>query len=346
MADETGKPEDTAKPAEATPSGSAEVSAPSSAGSQPRQTAPPEQGLMRSRFDGDRGKERTLEFLSNTSLFGGIPDLEGFLPNWKLRDVAKGAEIIQQGAPENSIFLIFSGNFEVLVNSRQWATRKAGSHVGELALIDFTARRSATVRALEPSFVAEIPEDKFTEFAKTHPELWRRLAVETARRLVERTRLAKVPRDQPVLFIGCSTEALAIAREMQSQFQHDRFVTQTWTQGVFNASSTSIEDLTTLVGNIDFATIILTPDDVREMREVKARVPRDNAIFELGLAIGAIGRQRTLIVCPKAVKDVFPSDLLGVQPIVYSDDEAKPLAIRLGPACNEIRSIVTRLGPI
>jgi CRP/FNR family cyclic AMP-dependent transcriptional regulator len=58
------------------------------------------------------------------------------------------SEFIKQGATDNDIYLILSGNVSVRVNGRQVAVRTSGFHVGEMALIDPTARRSASVVAV------------------------------------------------------------------------------------------------------------------------------------------------------------------------------------------------------
>lgn len=56
---------------------------------------------------------------------------------------------------------------------------------------------------------------------------------------------------------------------------------------------------------------MLTPDDLVRYRGKKVNAPRDNVIFELGLFMGAIGRDRTyLLTSSKEMK--IPSDLDGI----------------------------------
>jgi CRP/FNR family transcriptional regulator, cyclic AMP receptor protein len=301
---------------------------------------------MRGRFEGEVGRQRLLEVLSDTSLFRGVSDLSHFVDRCELVDVPAGTEVIQQGGSDNTLFVILSGSFDMLVNGRRTATRRAGAHIGEMALVDPTARRSATAMASEQSLVLKCSEEHFSKFADAQPKLWRRVAVELSRRLTERNRFVTAPRTQPVLFVGCSTEALDVAREVQAAFDHDPFVVEIWTDGIFNPSKTPIEDLTELIGRIDFAVILLTPDDKVRSRHSERFEPRDNVVFELGLAVGAIGRSRTVLLTPRGCKLRLPSDVLGVRPVDYPAGESSSIKSRLGTACTEIRKLVKRLGPI
>jgi CRP/FNR family cyclic AMP-dependent transcriptional regulator len=301
---------------------------------------------MLTRFSGDSGRALLLEVLSDTSLLRGIADLGAFVDACSMFDVVAGAEVIQQGGSDNDLYIVLSGSLDVLVNGRRVATRRVGAHVGEMALVDSTARRSATVIAAENCLLLKCSEQFFSEAAQKQPKLWRRIAVELSRRLHERNALIRAPRTEPVLFVACSTEALEVAREIQAAFAYDPVVVEIWTDGVFNASKTPIEDLTALVGRIDFAIIIATPDDKIASRHETSFGPRDNVVFELGLAIGAIGRQRTLLVVPRGHDMKLPSDLLGVKPLDYADGDATTIKSRLGPLCTEIRRIVNRIGPL
>ena len=286
-----------------------------------------------------------MSTLGEESVLRGTSGLQEFVLACDIVEVESGKELIRQGDPDNDLFVIISGAFDVRANGRVVATRRASDHIGEIALIDCTARRTASAIATEPSLVLRCPEEHFSQFANKNPQVWRRLAVVLSRRLTERNRLISAPRAEPVVFVACSTEALETAREIQEAFDHDKFVVEIWTDGVFNASKTAIEDLTSLLGRIDFAVVLLTPDDKITSRSKRSFSPRDNVVFELGLAIGAIGRSRTVILLPRGEKLKLPSDLLGVKPIDYPTGDSPTLRRRLGPACNEIRKMVNFLGP-
>jgi predicted nucleotide-binding protein len=73
--------------------------------------------------------------------------------------------------------------------------------------------------------------------------------------------------------------------------------------------------------------------------------PRDNVILELGLFIGALGRQRVFMLIEQGMDVKIPTDLLGVTPIVYPAGAPGDLSARLGPACTELRAVMNARGP-
>ncbi len=75
----------------------------------------------------------------------------------------------------------------------------------------------------------------------------------------------------------------------------------------------------------DFAVLVLTPDDVTESRGASQLSPRDNVLFECGLFMGRLGRERAFIVCDKSTKLKLPSDLAGVSLIPYDGSRMSQL---------------------
>jgi CRP-like cAMP-binding protein len=170
-------------------------------------------------------------------------------------------ELISQDGADNDLFLILAGRVSVSVSGRELAIRNAGQHVGEMALIDASARRCATARAIETTVVAKIQERVFSAIANKHPMLWRNIALELAERLRERNRFVTQPNPRPVVFIGSSKESLEPAREIQAGFSHDDWVTKLWTDG-FGPSATTIENLERELRGADFAILVLAADDL------------------------------------------------------------------------------------
>ena len=304
-----------------------------------------DQPSMVGRFSGDRGRQTLLAVLAETPLFRNISGLDVLVTASQVREIKKGIVLIEQGAADDNLYVVLSGQFNIFINGRQVAVRGAGSHLGEMAVLDRTARRSASVIANADSVVLEWPHEKFVEFANSNPSAWRHIGVELSRRLSERTAFIKAPRPEPVLFIGCSTEALEIAREVQVGFTQDKFVVEVWTDGIFNPSRTPIEDLSALVRRVDFGLLVLTPDDHVSVRGEAEKQPRDNVIYELGLLTGAVGRERTFMLLPRDTDLKLPSDLLGVNPLEYSMGSGS-LASRLGPPCHQLRIKIRELGPL
>jgi CRP/FNR family cyclic AMP-dependent transcriptional regulator len=301
---------------------------------------------MLHRFTGDDGKQLLREILSGTTLLREPSSIDSFLDASELIEIASGQAIIRQGESDNAIFLVVSGSFDIVINGRRVANRKVGSHFGEIASIDPTARRTATVLAIEHSLVLKCAESRFASIANDNPKIWQRIAIEMSRRLTERNQLIRQPRAEPVLFIGCSKEALELAREIQAAFTYDSIVVEIWTDGIFHPSKTAIEDLTQLLGRIDFGALLLTPDDKIESRAEESFGPRDNVIFELGLIIGAIGRDRTFMLLSRGQEVKLPTDLLGVKPIDYPVADSSVMKSKLAPACHELRKIINNLGPL
>jgi CAP12/Pycsar effector protein, TIR domain len=143
---------------------------------------------------------------------------------------------------------------------------------------------------------------------------------------------------KPRIFIGSSTEALDIAYAIQENLDYDSNST-VWTQGIFEISSNSLDDLVNALNNFDFGIFVFKPDDITEMRNKKSNTVRDNVIFELGLFIGKLGKKRVFFVLPESTSDFhLPTDLLGVNPGKYNDKrDDKNLQAALGPFCNQIR---------
>ncbi|WP_044362219.1 TIR domain-containing protein [Vibrio fluvialis] len=142
---------------------------------------------------------------------------------------------------------------------------------------------------------------------------------------------------KPRVFIGSSVESLPIADAIAENLEFDAEVT-IWRNGTFNLSSNALDDLITKAKSVDFSIFIFSPDDLTTMRSREKYVVRDNVVFELGLFIGSIGKNRCFIVKPRDVELHFPSDLLGITPTDFdanrSDDD---LASSLNYSATQIK---------
>lgn len=103
---------------------------------------------------------------------------------------------------------------------------------------------------------------------------------------------------KPRIFIGSSVESLPIADAINQNLDHSSEVT-IWRNGTFNLSSTTIDSLVLKASSVDYAIFIFSPDDISIIRNIEDKVVRDNVIFELGLFIGTIGKERCYIVKPR-----------------------------------------------
>jgi tetratricopeptide (TPR) repeat protein len=149
---------------------------------------------------------------------------------------------------------------------------------------------------------------------------------------------------KPRVFIGSSVEGLGIAYSIQQNLTFDADVT-VWDQGVFELSKTTIESLLDILDKSDFGIFVFNKDDMIKMRQKNENVVRDNVLFEFGLFIGKLGRERVFFVIPARTNLHLPSDLLGITPGKYDPNrEDKSTQAATGPVCHQIRIQIKQLG--
>jgi len=115
----------------------------------------------------------------------------------------------------------------------------------------------------------------------------------------------------PKLFIGSSHANLRVAQVLANNLKEVAEVT-VWNEGVFGMGYGYLETLVTKLERFDFAAFILAPDDVTTSKEQTKRAPRDNVLFESGLFMGVLGRERVFLVYDETADIKIPSDLAGV----------------------------------
>ena len=245
---------------------------------------------------------------------------------------------------DTDLYFIIMGAVDIIINGRKITMRDASTHVGEMSLLDPAAKRSATVKTREKTVVLKISEPNFTKVANKHPELWRKVASCLASRLKERSPGIPVLKSKPDVFLGSSNEGAGILKSFQRRLKSPDFSLIPWTKGVFEISGTTIESLVKISKNTDFAVLIFTLDDKTISRRKATASPRDNVVFELGLFMGAIGRDRTFIIKPKGKDIKIPSDLLGVTFLEYEHDKGKIDSKSLTSISKELYSIIGEKG--
>lgn len=301
---------------------------------------------MLHRFVGDTGRRLLVNAFKNQRLVAGNQELAEKLTDMsKLVEVPAGVSIINQDDSTNDVFFILVGAFSVIVNGREVATRGSGDHVGEMGAIEPTQKRAATVKAAKNSLVAQIGEAAFDGLGKQYPELYKCIAQELARRLLQRNQLVKPIHGRVRIFIICSVEALPVARLIHNGLQHDPFDVIIWSEGVFKVTNYTLESLENEVDQADFAIAVAHCDDIAEIREQEWPVPRDNVIFELGLFMGRLGRARAILMEPREDKIKLPSDFAGVTTVGYRYTPGKDKASHIAPAVNALRTHIQALGP-
>lgn len=299
------------------------------------------------RFAGDGGERLRHESLLGHALVQGSEEIATrLLAISDMRVFAPGRVLMEQGAADNDLFLILAGTVSILVNGQEVATRTVGQHVGEMAVVDPAAVRSATVVARDECVALQVREADFAAIAAVHPELWRRIASALAERLRQRNQFVRQRNVQPRVFVGSSRESMDVANSIQTALAPHPFVVTVWTNGVFGPSDFTLEALERVAQESDFAILVLGPDDRVISRRRAGLAPRDNVILELGLFVGALSRRRVFLVLPHGVDLKIPTDLLGVTPVVYEPtNDMGQLQANIEPGCAQLEAVITALGP-
>lgn len=298
------------------------------------------------RFVGDGGWTNLVEMFLAQALVGGDRSLAAELAERaEILAVMGGGTLITQDDMDDDMFFVIAGSFGILVNGQKVATRGRGEHVGEMVLVEPAQPRSASVVADENAIVAKLLSRDMIDIATRYPDIYRRIAISLSRRLRERNRLVGQHRERIKVFVISSVEALPIARVVQNSFEHDPFLTVLWTDGVFRATSYTLDVLEKAVDDCDFAIAVAHGDDLTQFRGQDWPSPRDNVVFELGLFMGKLGRKRAILMEPREDKIKLPSDLSGVTTIPYRYEAGRDASASMAPACNRLRDHILEWGP-
>lgn len=301
---------------------------------------------MLERFTGSDGPQLIAAALRNQSVFDGDMSLiETLCASAGVVNFQQGATIIEESAPDNDICFILAGQVSIKVQGREVAVRRAGQHIGEMAVVEPGQPRSASVVAMDDVVIARLSAAAFMEIAESKPALWRNIARELSARLRQRNQFITRPNSLPVLFVGCSEESLPAARAIQSALAHEPMNVRVWTDGIFRASQFPIESLELELTRADFAALVLAGDDTVVSRNIASNAPRDNIVFELGLFMGALGRSRTFLVQPRDGELKIPTDLMGITPLTYESGQEGTISMLVAPVCNELRNTILAAGP-
>src|SRR5690349_20624586 len=106
------------------------------------------------------------EFLARVPIIGGLPErvMDVIADKLRVDQVRSGAQLLREGEPARSMFVVFEGEVEITKCGKggaeyQLAVLKPGDCVGEMSLIDLQPR-SATARArgLATLYVLDLSE--------------------------------------------------------------------------------------------------------------------------------------------------------------------------------------------
>jgi hypothetical protein len=145
---------------------------------------------------------------------------------------------------------------------------------------------------------------------------------------------------KPSIFVGSSSERIFLANAVQELLAP--YATVSVWNHTFKLGSGTLESLEQQLALMDFAVLILAAEDITISRGDEMLAPRDNVLFELGLFLGRLGRERAFYLYDDAIKVKLPTDLAGITGASYSHGDN--LLAALGPACNRIRRRVVEMG--
>lgn len=139
------------------------------------------------------------------------------------------------------------------------------------------------------------------------------------------------PRSQ-VVFLGSSTEGKKVARAIEAGLHNysDLVTVDAWYHfGTWSLGSGTLESLESRLRACDFAILLLSADDLTISRnEIVQPAPRDNVLFELGLFMGRLGRERAFFCFPADQPGFkLPSDLFGITAIPFKNAEANEISV-------------------
>jgi hypothetical protein len=144
---------------------------------------------------------------------------------------------------------------------------------------------------------------------------------------------------RPVVFLGSSSEAAWLARQVEGALgAFGTVAVDAWYHfGSWPSGASTLETLETRLRESDFAVLVLADDDLTQSRGAPARpAPRDNVIFELGLFMGRLGRDRAFFLHPASEDFKLPSDLFGITAFAYQIQERKLAQREISPICTRI----------
>lgn len=293
------------------------------------------------RFD----RQGIIEELLRQRLIRGDRDLaEKFAAAGRTSELAVGDPLIEQGKYDNDLHFILAGEFEVLINGQHKQTRVAGESVGELAGLSRARARTATLKAIKPSYVLTISIAEVERIVGSDVAFWKATADAVADQLDHRNKELGAANDHPRVFVISSKEGLDVAKLVRQNLDGDEVAVYLWDQGTFGVSDYPISSLEDAIERADFTIAVARADDLLVTREAEQGVPRDNVHFEYGISVGRLGRERSFLLVDAGAKVKLASDYAGLTTLRYKGADPDQLRRSVAKACDLAREKIDFIG--
>lgn len=287
---------------------------------------------LKEQFVGPTRNKTRVEALLNQKLVVGDKAAAIWLErNGKLNVWPPNTEIITQGEHTSTVYFILAGEVTIITSGNRHKKRYLGEHVGEMAAIEAGRPRSASVVTNIPTATLELERSNFLQFLAEFPNASIEIAKVLALRLRERDEHFRAVNKSPQILIISASESIPVAKGLQNALVNKGIEAQGWWDKTFNTSSYTLPDLVKKLSSCDFAIAIGDPVDKTVSRGTKYLSTRDNVMLEYGMAITALGLERSILLWPKqqysSWRSCFsrfqsrnikmPSDLIGLNIVSY-----------------------------
>jgi predicted nucleotide-binding protein len=279
---------------------------------------------MKERFEGGEGRDARVDAMQRQKLLRRNDSLAERLADMgEIVECEKGKILIKEGETDTDLFFILAGSFEVRIKGTKIAERRHDTLVGEIVNFRPSRKRSATLTALEGSVLLKVSFKELNAAVADDASFWRAMADEMSERLAERNAALPDGNDKPRIFVASSSEGKHIARALRLELGEDGDIeVEVWDK-IFAISSYPLDALEEAMKRADFAIAIMRGDDIVVSRKKESPAPRDNVVLEYGMALGMLGRPRTLMMVPKGVQPKLSSDSSGLNYLPYDEDNLK-----------------------
>lgn len=127
------------------------------------------------------------------------------------------------------------------------------------------------------------------------------------------------------IFVGSSSEAEQYDVEIRKILENHPDITPISWKDEFTPGEFGLESLERIKKEVDASIIIASSDDKVWYRGTEAFAPRDNVLFELGLFISQLGKERVALILvenEKGEKARIPTDLAGLNQLDYVEGKS------------------------